>query len=227
MRLTLQSKRDSCSAGFTLIEVLVAVTIGAIVLTLVYSSLFQIIKTKERVEQTNSLIQQVRVLFTRMEKDLANAYARGQTAGSPVSDQIYFLGTVEGNNSRLAFTTFTRDTIYENNQSDQTEITYFLRVNEQNNNLFSLYRRDNPYPGNENAGLAYPISENVVSFELYYTDESTFEFTTGGEKTKIREWNSLQIGSLPRAVEVNIVLRDDNGDERDFSSMFLIPAGNN
>lgn len=221
------SQLNAHRSGFTIIEVLVAVTISAIVLTIIYSSLFQIIKIKERVEETNELIHEVRVLFSRIEKDLANAYTRGQTGNTDTSNQIYFLGTVEGDNSRLAFTTLTRDTTYEDNQSDQTEITYYLRVSEDNQELYSLIRRDNPFPGNENGGFAYPISENIVRFQLFYTDENSFEVQSAGEPTKIREWNSAQIGFLPRAVEVNVTLRDDSNDERQFSSIFLIPAGNN
>lgn len=222
MRSILQSTRHK---GFTLIEIVVAVAIGAIVMTILYSSFFNIINAKDRVEETNDLIHEVRILFSRIEKDLSNAYARGQY-GSFASGETYFLGTRDGNNSRLAFTSFTRDTTYEDNQSDQSEITYYLQVNQENREKYYLLRRDNPYPGNENSGFVYPISENVVNFQLFYADESSFEVATAGENTKISQWNSAEIGSLPKAVEVNITLRDDSGDERQFTSIFLIPASN-
>lgn len=224
MKSILQLKISS--KGFTLIEILVAVSISAVVITLVYTSLFQIIQTKDRVEETSALIHEVRVLFSRIEKDLTNAYPRGGVYLPSASDQTYFLGTQEGENSRLVFTTFSRDTVFEKGQSDQTEVTYYLEVNEENNELFSLLRRDNPFQGNENGGFVFPISEKIVKFELNYTDESTFDVQRAGEVTKIKEWDSAEIGSLPKAVEVNVTFRDNNDDERDFSSVFLIPAGN-
>ncbi len=224
MKSTLQLKTNG--EGFTLIEILVAISISAVVITLVYSSLFQIIRTKDRVEETSELIHEVRVLFSRIEKDLANAYPRGGIYLPSASDQTYFLGTQDGENSRLSFTTFSRDTVFEQGQSDQTEVTYYLQVNEQDNELFSLLRRDNPFAGNEDGGFVFPISEKIVRFELNYTDESTFDIQTAGEVTKIKEWNSAAIGSLPKAVEVNVILRDNNDDEKEFSSIFLIPAGN-
>ncbi|MGH7884313.1 MAG: prepilin-type N-terminal cleavage/methylation domain-containing protein [Thermodesulfobacteriota bacterium] len=225
MNLTLRLKTNN--NGFTLLEVLVAVTISAVVITLVYTSLFQIIQTKDRVEERSEQIHEIRVLFSRIEKDLANAYRRGGINPASQSTQNYFLGTLEGEDSRLVFTTFTRDTEFEPGQTDQTEVTYYLKENEEKDGTFSLLRRDNPFPGNENGGFVFPIAENVVKFELNYTDESSFDVLTEGELTRIREWSSAAIGSLPKAVELFITLKDENNEDKQFSSIFLVPAGNN
>lgn len=224
MRLTWQLRTPN--NGFTLIEILVAVSLSAIVITLVYTSLFQIIQTKDRVEETSELAHEVRVLFSRIEKDITNAYPRGGVYLPSASDQTYFLGTIDGENSKLIFTTFARDTVFEPNQSDQTEVTYFLLSNEDEDGLYSLFRRDNPFQGNENGGFVFPISEKIVKFELFYTDENSFEILKGGEVSKIREWNSSEIGSFPKAVEVNVTFRDKNNDERNFTNIFLIPVAN-
>ena len=97
--------------GFTLLELLVAVFISALVLTLVGTSFFQIINAKEKVEDQLELIHEARVVFSRIGKDLSSVYPRGKVVNSAASyPYIFFLATndEQTDNSRLEFSSFAR-----------------------------------------------------------------------------------------------------------------------
>ena len=63
--------------GFTLIEVLLAVFIGSIVLTVLYASFFQINRAKDRIEEELDLYHEARVIMSKITKDLATRFPRG------------------------------------------------------------------------------------------------------------------------------------------------------
>lgn len=226
-RLQYQTNR-----GFTLLELLVAVFISALVLTLISTSFFQIINAKEKVEDQLELIHEARVVFARIGKDLSSVYPRGRVANSALSyPYIYFLGTNEEqtDNSKLEFSSFSRNPIEFNRESDQSEIKYFLaRIDDdenydEENQLYALIRKENPWFGNDNGGTQYPISERVKRFKLTYrntkkTDDPLIE------QEDIKEWNAVQLGgALPKAVAVELVLTDDEGIDHTFNTSIIMP----
>ncbi|MGD9652591.1 MAG: type II secretion system protein J [Candidatus Dadabacteria bacterium] len=206
--------------GFTLMEVLLAIFIGSIVLTALYASFFQIIKAKERIEEELDLYHEARVVMAKITKDLAMAYPRGLVNSESTNITLpYFYGVQDGNFSSLIFTALSRNPAYGTRESDQTEISYYL-LPVPDSDLFALMRRDNPTIENEEGGTQFPLSERVVGFRLTY-------FAGPNELGEIPEptleWNSNEMLSLPRAVNVEIMMRDPRGENIEFSSMITLP----
>src|SRR3989337_2407019 len=139
--------RDPRSRGFTLIEVLLAALIGAMVLTVLYASFFQIINAKDSAESELELYHEVRIIFSKMTEDLAMAFPMGMiysVKGS--SPSLFFVGEVEGKNSSVAFT------------------------------ALSHKRGINPRIGSTSVAIQYPLSESVVGFNLTYLSGDGEEF---------------------------------------------------
>jgi general secretion pathway protein J len=67
------SKRNR---GFTLIEILIAISIFAIMSAFAYRALSSILNARERVAQENQKWREVSTFFARLEADLANAVPR-------------------------------------------------------------------------------------------------------------------------------------------------------
>ena len=201
-------------------EVLLAIFIGSIVLTALYASFFQIIKAKERIEEELDLYHEARVVMAKVTKDLAMAYPRGLVNSESTNITLpYFYGVQDGNFSTLIFTALSRSPAHGTRESDQTEISYYL-LPVPDSDLFALMRRDNPTIENEEAGTQFPLSERVVGFRLTY-------FAGPNELGEIPEptleWNSNEMQSLPRAVNVEIMMRDPRGENIEFSSMITLP----
>ncbi len=217
--LKLQWRFLTSSKGFTLLEVLLAIVIGAMVLTVLYASFFQIIKAKDSAESTLELYHETTIVFSKMTEDLQAAYPRGTVYSDSTSagSLPYFIGNKEGGQSSLSFTSLSREPNTNSRDSDQAEISYYLEPIPKGD-LFFLIRRENPSIGNDSGGTQYPISERVVEFIVAYV--------LGGEEELLGEWDSTQTGSLPRAVEIKLTMRSPVGEDVTFSSLILLPVGN-
>lgn len=217
------SIRDDKS-GFTLIEVLIVVTITAIVLTMLYSSFSQLVTAKRRVETENELIQEANTILLKMRHDLVNAFPRGNINSevSSPSAYSYFTGSLEGDNSRIVFTSFAKDPTHYSTQSGQSEISYYLLpLRGDREDMFALMRKDNYWIGNDEAGAAYPISERVLSFRVNFLSERSPASTNEEE---VWEWNSSVMRGFPKAVQVRIILLGNGGQEEVYSMIVAIPV---
>ncbi len=210
--------RDPRSRGFTLIEVLLAALIGAMVLTVLYASFFQIINAKDSAESELELYHEVRIIFSKMTEDLAMAFPMGMiysVKGS--SPSSFFVGEVEGKNSSVAFTALSHKRGINSPDSDQALISYFLEP-VPDSDLFFLMRGENPRIGSTSVAIQYPLSESVVGFNLTYLSGDGEEF--------IDVWDSSQTNSLPKAVDVTLTMRSSRGEDVVFNSLILIPSAN-
>lgn len=217
------SIRDDKS-GFTLIEVLIVVTITAIVLTMLYSSFSQLVTSKRRVETENELIQEANTILLKMRHDLVNAFPRGNISSgvSSSSAYSYFTGSLEGDNSRIVFTSFAKDPAHYSTQSGQSEISYYLvPLRGEREDMFALMRKDNYWIGNDEAGAAYPISERVLSFRVNFLSERSPALAN---EEGVWEWNSSVMRGFPKAVNVQIILLGNGGQEEAYSMIVAIPV---
>jgi general secretion pathway protein J len=207
------------NSGFTLLEVLLAIFIGAIVLTVLYASFFQIINAKDSAEDKLELYHEARVIISKMTEDLSMAYPRGMiypVQGASASS--FFVGkTEEGERSSIDFTSLSHAGGINSGDSDQAEITYYLKPIPQSD-LFFLMRRENPRIGSDSSAIEYPLSERVVGFSLAYMSSDGGEF--------ISEWDSAQTNSLPKAVEIRLTIRSAKGEDVEFNSLVSIPVAN-
>lgn len=221
MNLQSQRRYRTSEGGFTLLEVLIAIFIGAIVLTVLYTSFFQIVRAKDRIEEELELYHEARVIMSKMTKDLVTAFPRGLVNTDESNITLpYFLGVREGDYSSLSFTALSRKPSPNSKESDQTEISYYLEPI-PDTDLFALMRRDNPTIENEEGGIEYPISERITGFNISYLTnpgqgDGTGEFTF--------EWNSNETGSMPVAVNIELVLRNPRGEDIAFSTLVVIPS---
>ena len=216
------SIRDDKS-GFTLIEVLIAVAITVIVLTMLYSSFSQLITAKRRVETENELIQEANTILLKMRHDLVNAFPRGNiNARTSSSAYRYFTGRLEGENSRIVFTSFAKDPTHYSTQSGQSEISYYvLPLRGVHEDMFALMRKDNYWIGNDEAGAAYPLSERVLSFRVNFLSGQS---QNSVNEQRVWEWDSSVMRRFPGAVQIQIVLAGDRGQEETHSMIVAIPV---
>ena len=212
------------SGGFTLIEVLAAVSISAVVLTLLYGSFFQLLDSRDRVEAKNEAAGEAAAVLSRIRSDLANAFARGRVSplASSAYPHDYFVATMKDGNSSLSFTSFQGGALHHSARSGQSEISYYVvALREEPRRLFALVRRDNRRIGDDGAGKAYPVSERVLAFRVNLHTRSSLAVP---KAEKVREWNSSVAKSFPRAVEVEIAFELDDGREETHSALVAVPV---
>lgn len=178
-------------------------------------------KAKERVEEELELYHESRIVMSKITKDIVTAFERGRVNSDEESPGFqYFFGTREGQFSTLIFTSLARTPTPDARESDQTEISYFVRPI-QGTDLFALIRRDNPTMQGETGGTQYALSERVIGFTLSYLGDA-------GENSEsddiFLEWDAANTLSLPDAVNINLVMRGPRGNDLEFNSLVVIPV---
>lgn len=239
------ASRGSVAPGFTLLEVLVAVTILGILLMTIYGAVSRTIRTKEHAEKVAQLSSVGREAVLRiadeMEASLAplrvpGAVFTGVGAGSgQFLDQVRFtvssrppFGPIGGTGGRIV-------------------VDYYLTEQEGSPNTFLLARAEQPLPSmlgdagdgddegdgdevDEGDGATFGdageprilrtlVVDNVAGLRLRYLDGETGQW---GEN-----WDSYAEGEtqnrLPLAVEVALFLYDDNGGLHDYVTIVDLP----
>ena len=102
----LRTGSSSLVSGFTLIEVLIAIAIFALMAAVAYRGLTAILDAKQRVDAENDKWRNIGLLFTRLERDLAVAAPRPiRDATKPYADALAGEAVVVGEyGAQLAFT---------------------------------------------------------------------------------------------------------------------------
>ena len=180
--------------GFTLVEVMVASTIGAFISLVAVGTLKAVISSNELVDQNINAAAEVRFAANLIERDLINLYRDENIENTKLIGTIEDLA--EYSTSVLTFYSInrTKARAYEP-EGDTYEVEYYLI---QNEDLLSLMRRVWPNPNEEfePGGILTTIAENIYLFEVsYYDGEEWYD-----------EWLE-EMESMPHMIEVNIAAK--------------------
>jgi len=180
--------------GFTLVEVMVASTIGAFISLVAVGTLKAVISSNELVDQNINAAAEVRFAANLIERDLINLYRDENIENTKLIGTIEDLA--EYSTSVLTFYSInrTKARAYEP-EGDTYEVEYYLI---QNEDLLSLMRRVWPNPNEEfePGGILTTIAENIYLFEVsYYDGEEWYD-----------EWLE-DMESMPHMIEVNIAAK--------------------
>lgn len=199
-------KRTSHNAGFTLVEVMLAVAILAALTALMWASIANMFTTRDIVEERAERYHQVRVTMNRMVKEIASAYMAGPEFGAEelpgedlfaglsdeeLADEQAFessgnpriqLGMI-GRDDELHFTSFAHvRTMDRERSSDHAEIAYFVRrgKNEEGDSVKMLMRREDTTADDrlDKGGIVYKMLPDIEEIEFEYWDPGSVELGT-------------------------------------------------
>jgi len=184
----------SQKTGFTLVEVMVASTIGAFISLVAVGTLKAVIASNEQVDININAASEVRFASNIIARDLINIYRDEDIENTKLIGTVE--DTAEYSTSILSFYTInrTKARAYEP-EGDIYEVEYYLVKNEDTS---SLMRRLWPNPNDEfePGGILITIAENIDLFEVRYFD---------GEEW-YAEWPE-DTDTQPDMIEVNIVAK--------------------
>ncbi|MGB5701570.1 MAG: type II secretion system protein GspJ [Polyangiales bacterium] len=212
--------------GFTLLEVILAVTVLALIGTMVYGGFAQTALNKARVEEDVDHSRVVHMALERMVRELSMAFV--STHVNPSLDlrvsNTAFIGKDNGRDDRIDFTSFSHRRLYRNaRESDQNEISYFVAQHPDEPDMNVLARReqnridDDPRRG----GKSQILVENVEEFNVEYFDPLLSEW--------VETWDSVntlaQPNRLPTQVRIRLSVKDPRraGKTQTFGTRVTIP----
>ncbi len=200
------------AAGFTLIEVLVAIAIMGFLAMMLYGAFAQMKRSKEGVERINDRYREGRLAMARMARELQSAYLSGHEpiAPTPPVQSTLFRATPGIPGDRVDFTSFAyRRLDRDSRESDQAEFSYFTAPDPDKPDQIDLVRRVSPELDlePEHGGRVEILATDVDLFDLQFLDPMTGQW--------VEEWDTTQgagqLGRLPLQVRVILVL---NGGQR-------------
>lgn len=208
----MRSNRHIRRLGMSLIEVMISVTILAIISTLIYSGFVQTTRNKTRVEGQTDRALEVTGALERMVRELQSAFVSAQINPSPSLQVVRtaFVGTDRGSRDRLDFTSFSHQRLYRDaKESDQNELSYFIARDPDASDRRVLVRReqaridDDPLTG----GVLQVVLHDVDTLELEYLDPITTEW--------VRSWDTVQgtgqPNRLPAQVKITLGIVSTDG----------------
>ncbi len=198
--------------GFTLIEVLIGVTILTGMSMLIYATMNRALMAKVRVEERDQVLQGARVTMTRMVDDLAQAVLANKNFSG--AEEKFTTG-LKGGADHVDFSSLSHfHYLKDAPDSDAASIGYYLKS--EGSGLSTLMRRESYFLGDkiDEGGMAYPVVEHVKTFLLEYYSAAKTDW--------VPEWDSAQLsslGKLPMAVRITLVLvrPDEDTSSRDWA----------
>jgi general secretion pathway protein J len=200
--------RTGSSRGFTLVEIMVAVTIVTLLLTMVYGVVTSVTGASRRIEEDGESYHRARVIFDRIGREIRGAYRvssnpRTVFTGGETSEGEPFLElsttSVTPAGGRLGGISLVRYQL-----QDDTETEDDGKV---------LLRREAPLLGEEgDPGREYRLATGIETMQ--------WRFFGGGD------WQDEWDRGLPEMVELTLTMRIGTGTIP-FRTVFDVPMGVN
>jgi general secretion pathway protein J len=204
--------RRAFARGFTLVELLVAVTVLAFITMLLYGAFAGMKRSRDGLTRTQGRYREGRLALARFVRDLSSAYI---SQHAPLNAQLAlhktaFVGKVANPADRLDFNAFSnirRDR--DSHVTDQLEVSYFSGDSIEQPGTTDLLRRSSAYLDDkpELGGRVDVVATDIDLFDLSYLDPTTSLWVDSWDTTQA----AGQPNRLPLQVRVTLVL---NGGRR-------------
>ncbi|MDY6855350.1 MAG: type II secretion system protein GspJ [Thermodesulfobacteriota bacterium] len=198
-------QRGKSPSGFTLLELLISITIILVIITMIYSSFASSSNTIRICSERIEIYQTARMTLERMTEDISCAIVpkdRGlddiqygfigedrELDGMP-ADTLCFIST--------SLLKFTQGFI----GSGLCEIGYSIETDSETDEYILYRRQDNTIDAEiDQGGIVNELAQQIRGIDLEYYDE---------KGTKWESWNFDDRGTLPSMVEITVSLEDEN-----------------
>jgi general secretion pathway protein J len=205
--------------GFTLIEVMVAVSILAIVTTLTWTSFKQTFATKSAIEAQAGRYRTVRLALERMARELSMVYISQNEDTSQPERRTRLVGKHHNDIDEVLFSYLGHQRLYQDaNEADTALVGYYAARDRDDSRKTNLMRRETRrlsyYKIDEQPGEADIVCDDVVKLQIEYYDHR--------DKVWREEWVTTALDGqpdrLPSKIRITLTVRDERGKEVPFQT---------
>ena len=215
----------STQRGFTLLEVLLAVSIAAVTMTAVAGAFMSTMQARNVVDSLTQSTEDGERILSLMEHDLRGLwcynikdnkvfFGRNRDIAGWSADQIDFVTSteaflaVETNDSRWVRTPL-------------CEVGYWLRDNRKLPGKLELWRREDPLVDNDltSGGTFQLVCDRIESFNIEY-----FE-SIGYDAEPRDDWDSSVDDNLPRRMKIEFTIERKTGNANQVSGAEILDVG--
>lgn len=208
------------SAGFTLIEVMIAMSILASITVLVWGSFQQTFRTRRLIEGNLTRYRAARVAMDRILRDVQMAYlSQNNVPGTEQTPRTFFEGQRRPDIDELRFSYFGHQRLYaDSKEGDTAAVGYFSGRDPDDPRRLNLYRKETrrlQADRFENIpGEVELLCDDVVRLEIAYYHPDRKEW--------IENWRTTSADGfpnrLPSRVRLRLLVHDENGNDMAYMS---------
>jgi len=210
--------RRARPAGFTLIEVMLALAILGFVTTIMWGSFSQTVANKRAIESAQERTHSVRVALMRMTREIEMAYLSASENTAIAERRTFMIGSSHGDVDELQFSSFAHQRLRAGlAEGDTSLISYFGERDPDDRRVLNLMRRETHRLQAENpnaiAGESYILCPDVSRLKFQYYDQKLKEWEN--------EWSTLNASGnqyLPTHVRITLSVVDERGQEISYST---------
>jgi general secretion pathway protein J len=200
--------------GFTLLEALISVTVLGLIGMLTFGTFVRALASKERATEINDHYHEVRQAMVRMSKEISMAFISVHRDCDDPRTETLFKADSAGFGQRLDFTSFSHHKMkLDANESDQNELSYFLKRDEKKGVGLVLMRREASRIDEEpeEGGVERVLAQNVTDLDFTFYDPKNDRWEDSWDTT-----HSDYRGRLPMFVGIHMKVKGPQGEEESF-----------
>jgi general secretion pathway protein J len=204
------------AAGFTLIEIMLAMAILAFITTIMWGSFSQTAKNKKALEAAQERVHTARVALMRISRELEMAYLATEVNQGAYT-RTFLTAASQASIDELSFSTFAHQRLRGGlAESDTSVVTYYGERDPDDPKVTNLMRRETRRLQSEDpktlAAESYILCPDVASVKFTFYDFKKKEWE--------KEWNTRTVGAeyLPSHVRITLTVVDELGREIPYST---------
>jgi len=207
--------------GFTLIEVMIAISISAVIGVMVAGAFQRAYAARELVEAQGERIFGARLALGRLAREVSMAFLSEHYDHDRYRDRpTLFRGKSSGGRDSLLFTAMAHQRLVRNaRESDQSMVEYTVDSDPDVPGEQALFRREKTHIDDDpdHGGTSAVLCQHVTAFEVSYWDWKKQEW--------VKEWSTATTerqGMLPTRVRFRLRLKMPGGGEEKFETQTRI-----
>lgn len=186
-------------SGFTLVEVLLAVALSALLLTIVYSTYFSINRSIDATTEDQDALDTGRTLSELLKRDIrAISPGRYPFAGKNRVIEGRTFGELE----------FVTTALQETDPLRLRRVGYALITTDKGEKILVRKESTNLSKPLDNTARAFEVSRIITGFELQFFNGTDW----------VPDWDSTVAGTLPKQIRITIDVSNAKGKDKRFTA---------
>ncbi len=192
------------NAGFTLIEIMLAVAITAMIMTTVGSAFLGILNAREEVRALSESTSSGPRVLAMIERDLRGLWHHNIKDNKVLLGENRDIAGFDADRINLLVHNDAMGVVIDDlsrpHHPTVCEVGYWLRENERSPGLRELWRREDPMVDDNliEGGTFQLVHDRIKNLNItYYT-------TLGANAEPIHEWDSSREATLPRRIKIEL-----------------------